>query len=494
MPKIRESELAKMKRFANGSGGVLTVENDVKTNKQVLYCQACYCAVNSDRKSHVDQHLKTSNHLIKVKEFKSKQTSVQPMLQRKQTDFKSGLCEFLVTCNIPFDRVSRPGFKKFFEKYIKFDIPEKTSLWRTYLKPLYMNSIEKIRNEMKDQYIWLQIDETEDSRKKKVVNVIIGALNEDQSQCKKYLIDMRFVDRANNTTIAQAVTDALAILWPEGIKYDKFLVLITDAVNYMKKAGRALKTLFPNLIHITCVAHGLHNLSEYLMKRYKDVNRLVVCGKKIFLKAPNRVEIFKEVLPFTPLPPEPVKTRWGTWLRGVRYFAQNYDMFCQVIQKLNPEDSAFIEEMQELIAKPNLKNEITFIFANFDCIQESITKLNSNKLSLNESVSIVQSVRNQLESNNSPSVQDIIQKMRNIFTKNDGLKSLTSINQILNGETDIEYYSNLSPSEMTAFKWCPITDCDIERSFSSYKFILSDKRHAFEENLKYYLIIYCNSE
>ena len=495
MPKTKETKLAKIKRFAAVSNGVLTAQNDEKTKSQVLYCQACYCVVNSDTKSHVDQHLKTANHRKKVKDFKTKQESVQTMLQSKKSDFKSDLCEFLVSCNIPFDRISKPGFKRFFDKYIKFDLPEKSSLWKTYLKPLYIKTIEKIRTELKDEFIWLQIDETEDSRKKKVVNVIVGSLNADKNQCKKFLIDMRFVSSANNFTITQAVTDALTILWPEGIKYEKFLVLITDAVNYMKKAGRALKLIYPNLIHITCVAHGLHNLAQYLMKSYKDVNRLVVCGKKIFLKAPNRVEIFKEVLPNTPLPPEPVPTRWGSWLRGVRYFAQHYELFCQVIKKLKPYDSAFIEEIQELIEKPNLKNELTFIFANFDCLQEAITKLNSNNLSLSESLSILQSVCDQLESNTSPAIEDIRIKMREIFAKNDGLKCLKSINQILEGKTDVELKLSLNPAEIVSFKWCPLTDCDIERSFSSYKFIISDKRQLFEEeNLKHYLIIYCNSE
>ena len=69
--------------------------------------------------------------------------------------------------------------------------------------------------------------------------------------------------------------------------------------------------------------NGLHNLSQNLMSKYKNVNRFVVCGKKIFFKAPNRVKLFREVLPNTPLHPEPVKTRWGSWLRAVRYIAEH---------------------------------------------------------------------------------------------------------------------------------------------------------------------------
>jgi hypothetical protein len=41
------------------------------------------------------------------------------------------------------------------------------------------------------------------------------------------------------------------------------------------------------------------------------------------------------------------------------------------------------------------------------------------------------------------------------------------------------------------FKHCPTTSCDVERSFSSYKTILEEKRQNFlVENTKRYLVIY----
>ena len=272
-----------MKRCANESNGVLTVETDAKTNNRVLYCQVCYCNVKCDSKSHVEQHLKTGQHKAKLNDFKTKQLSVQTMFQNTSKDFKSDLCEFLVTCNIPFDRLKKLGFKKFFQKYVKFDLPDESTLRQTYLEPMYQQTIDSIRNDLQNQYIWLQSDETEDLKKNKVVNTIIGSLSAEQSQCKRHLIDVRFVERTNHSTIIQSVTHSLTILWPEGIKFEKFLVLITDAAPYMRLAGDGLKLMYPKLIHITCVAHGLHNLSQYLMSEYENVNRFVVCGKKIFL-------------------------------------------------------------------------------------------------------------------------------------------------------------------------------------------------------------------
>jgi hypothetical protein len=79
-------------------------------------------------------------------------------------------------------------------------------------------------------------------------------------------------------------------------------------------------------------------------------------------------------------------------------------------------------------------------------------------------------------------IKIILIKIRKIFDKNKGLKSLLLINQVLLGNIIVRFDCDLSPSEMVALKWCPINDCDIERSFSNYKLILTDRRLAFEED------------
>jgi hypothetical protein len=52
----------------------------------------------------------------------------------------------------------------------------------------------------------------------------------------------------------------------------------------------------------------------------------------------------------------------------------------------------------------------------------------------------------------------------------------------------------LNSNDLTLFKYAPVTSCDVERSFSSYKNILSDNRRRFAlEALKMYIIVYCNA-
>ena len=123
MCKVKEPEITKMKRIANQSNGVLTVERDIKTNIRVLYCQVCYCNVKCESyntKSLVDQHLKTGQHMAKLNKFKTKQLS-QTMFQNTSKDFKSDLCEFWVTCNIPFDRLKNLDSRGFLENMLNLN-------------------------------------------------------------------------------------------------------------------------------------------------------------------------------------------------------------------------------------------------------------------------------------------------------------------------------------------------------------------------------------
>ena len=84
--------------------------------------------------------------------------------------------------------------------------------------------------------------------------------------------------------------------------------------------------------------------------------------------------------------------------------------------------------------------------------------------------------------------------MQTLFENNFGLKTLKQINDIINGNSNTEIEIELSPHEMSCFKWCPITNSEVERSFSRYKWILSDRRMRFEEdNLKKYIVINSNT-
>ena len=89
----------------------------------------------------------------------------------------------------------------------------------------------------------------------------------------------------------------------------------------------------------------------------------------------------------------------------------------------------------------------------------------------------------------------VLEKFNYVLEKNKGLKKIRAINAIINGNKVESCDNNLTPEEMAVFKWAPITTCNVERSFSRYKFILNDRRYNISESdLKYYFIVNSNSD
>ena len=94
----------------------------------------------------------------------------------------------------------------------------------------------------------------------------------------------KFLPKANQTTIARLFNESLQIIWPKRIKYDSVLMILTDAAPYMKASANSLKVLYPRMIHLTCLAHGLHRIAETIRENYQKVDKLISNVKKFFQK------------------------------------------------------------------------------------------------------------------------------------------------------------------------------------------------------------------
>jgi len=111
-----------------------------------------------------------------------------------------------------------------------------------------------------DQKIWVCIDETIDSVRRNVANIIIGILKP-QDVGKTYLIHTKYLD-SYHSTIFQLFDKSMRILWPNNVNHEDVLLFVSNAALYMKKAGRCIQTLYPKAWHMTCLAHALHNVCE----------------------------------------------------------------------------------------------------------------------------------------------------------------------------------------------------------------------------------------
>lgn len=184
--------------------------------------------------------------------------------------------------------------------------------------------MNKIRNKVEGKKVWSSIDETTDIEGRYVANVIIGTLASDSnittSPGTTMLLNSEVLDKANYSTISKLFEKSLNLLWPEGIQHNT--IILSDAAPYMVKAAGVIKTFYSKILHVTCLAHGLHLIAEEVRKCFPNVDKLISNIKKIFLKSPYRVSFLKNEASGLPLPPEPIITRWGTWLNAAVYYCK----------------------------------------------------------------------------------------------------------------------------------------------------------------------------
>ncbi len=176
-----------------------------------------------------------------------------------------------------------------------------------FIKFYFLQVVQVIRTELADCPVWICVDETTDALGRTVGHVVIGSLSSEKYN-QPFLTNCAFLEETNGESVARLVNDTLRWLDPN-FDCKRAKILISDAATYMLRCGKLLKAFFPFLLHITCLAHGLHRVAEKVREKFPDVNRLIVTGKKVFLKAPSRREAFTAGCPNLSLPPEPVVTR-----------------------------------------------------------------------------------------------------------------------------------------------------------------------------------------
>lgn len=189
-----------------------------------------------------------------------------------------------------------------------------------------------------------------------------------------------------------------------------------------------------------------------------------------------RVLLFQTIAPGIPLPPQPVLTRWGTWLDAVNYYAEHYGKIMEVIDALDSTDSSAVAAVKSLPSE-QLLEDILFIDSNFKIVSKSITLLESSKLQLSEALNIVDKVSQTVIQNNNSLISEKVKcKLRNIIAKNSAYSQLRIINDVLSGHDKTSEVGVLKSSDFPFFKYAPITSCDVERTFSQNKNCLSDHR------------------
>lgn len=474
---------------------------DLHFDGRQLHCTRCNKAISWSCKTNINAHISSENHKRSVGGF---------TYSEAQSNFNLDLVEFMIGCNIPWSKLDNPLFRQFLEKcisgkYSNVKVPSESTLRKKYLFTECENIRQKISSELNGKYIWLSVDETINACGFKVANVLVGAL-EENCPMRGHLIASKVLEATNSRTIADAVNSSLQDFW--GDKYAenkaKFLLFLTDGVNYMKAAGRILKETYRNILHVTCLAHGLHRIAETIRRCYPNVDKLIANVKKVFLKAPSRIRLFHEILPNTPLPPEPITTRWGTWLKAASYYYCHFENVKSLIQQLNPNDAVAISQAQQAFTDPTLQENLETIHGCFSRIPLAIRDLQyqpTSEITTVDLINVVFDLRQyifQLQGDIAVRVQ---RKFQTVLEKNPGFVTMTGVIDLLNGK-EVDFATPgmnvVTLRKFRYFKYAPVTSVDVERSFSQYKWIFNERRRSLTpKHLEQILVIYfytCNRQ
>lgn len=202
-----------------------------------------------------------------------------------KSSFNEELCNVFLSANIPLTKLNIPIVRNFLHKHTKQIIPDESTLRKNYIDQCYTNTLIKIRDYVRNKNVWVSIDETTDVEGRYVANVIIGTLEVDNPG-KIFLLNSEVLEKANHSTISKLFDRSLFILWPEGVLHDNVLLFVSDAAPYMVKSGKTLQILYSKMVHITCLAHGLHRVAEQIRINFPEINSFISNIKKVFLKAP----------------------------------------------------------------------------------------------------------------------------------------------------------------------------------------------------------------
>ena len=194
-----------------------------------------------------------------------------------------------------------------------------------------------------DKKVWISFDGTTDSAGRYGANFIVGLLENNGY----YLGNIGFLEKTNSTTVSRFVLESLSLL---SINYDNVLACITDGVAYMTKAVESLQVQLQKMIHINCLANNLNRVAEKVVELYPELNEIISLGEQVFLKAPLRRE--KLLTKNLSLSPEPVITRWGTWLEATDYYLKNYETFTEFVRELE-DDTLAVNRLKELVEEDN---------------------------------------------------------------------------------------------------------------------------------------------
>ena len=292
-----------------------------KTPIPQLFCNICNCVVKCDKQFLVDNHRRTAKHQKQLPLSSTSPPQSQSFIQLGPKDFTESVTRAFLSADIPLKKLQNKELKQLF-KDIGKTLPSQSACRRKAAE-IGEREIDRVKNLIHEQKIFLVADESEISGIK-YLNVLVGLLDEPD---KTYLIACKVLPKSPTAqSICQEIDDCLRFL---GVTKNNFCLLLSDAARYMQAAGKTLKNMYPQLFHVTCVAHLLHNCALRVKAKYPAVDDLIACVKAATIKSKTRQAMFEAI----GKSPQPIIIRWASRLQAAFYNATNLPSVRDIVDR-----------------------------------------------------------------------------------------------------------------------------------------------------------------
>ncbi|PSN36124.1 hypothetical protein C0J52_25502, partial [Blattella germanica] len=102
--------------------------------------------------------------------------------------FGKELCSAFISANIPLWKVNNTNLKIFLEKYTNKRVPDESTLRRMCVTECFNKVIGDIRLALKNENVWITIDETTHTAGQCVLSTVVCAL---KAGSKTYLLNIQ---------------------------------------------------------------------------------------------------------------------------------------------------------------------------------------------------------------------------------------------------------------------------------------------------------------